>query len=70
MVQNKYVPSKFNALSHTEDGGLMLYNSYSGAMVHFSPEEKEIVMTSLRRDGIPELDHEVKKNYMIMVLLY
>jgi uncharacterized protein len=61
MVQNKYVPSKFNALSHTEDGGLMLYNSYSGAMVHFSPEEKEIVMTCLRRDGIPELDHEVKK---------
>ncbi len=57
----KYVPSKFNALSRTEDGGLMMFNSYTGAMVHFSKDEKDEVMASIRRQGVEELDTEVKQ---------
>jgi len=60
-LEKKYVPSKFNALSHTDDKGLMLFNSYSGAIVHFSAEETEEVMTCLRRAGISELDSEIKQ---------
>lgn len=60
-TKGKYVPSTFNALSHTDDGGLIMYNSYSGAIVNFSPEEKKEVMACLKRSGINELNNEVRK---------
>lgn len=59
--QNKYVPSKFNAQSNTEDNGIMLFNSYSGAIAHFSEKEKADVLASLKRIGINELDTDVKQ---------
>ena len=59
--KNTYIPSKFNALSKTDDGGVILYNSYTGAIVDFLPEEKEEVMASLKRTGTSELNTEVKK---------
>lgn len=62
LTQTKYVPSKFNALSHTDDGSLILYNSYSGAIVNFSSEEKEDVMNCLKVTGIEELDSEVRQS--------
>lgn len=59
---NKYIPSKFNALSKTDDGGVILYNSYTGAIVDFSDEEKAEVMGSLKRTGTEALDSDVKKS--------
>ncbi|WP_397540093.1 radical SAM protein [Rummeliibacillus pycnus] len=59
--KNNYVPSKFNALSKTDDGGVILYNSYTGAIVDFSEEEKAEVMGSLKRTGAAALDSDVKK---------
>jgi uncharacterized protein len=38
--KNRYVPSRFNALSHTDDNGVVLFNSYTGAIAYFSDEEK------------------------------
>ena len=61
MEKNKYVPSKFNALSKTDDGGVILYNSYTGAIVDFTDKEKSEVMDSLKRTGTKTLDSEVKK---------
>ena len=41
-------PSRFNAQTQVDDGGLVLYNSYSGALASFSPEERERVLGWLR----------------------
>ena len=56
-----YIPSKFNALTKTEDGGIVVYNSYTGAIVNFEADEREEVMTALKRQGSPALDTEVKQ---------
>lgn len=61
LQNNKYVPSKFNALSKTDDGGVILYNSYTGAIVDFTDKEKAEVMDSLKRSGTESLDSDVKK---------
>lgn len=50
--KNTYVPSTFNALAHTDDNGVILANSYTGAIAYFSEEEKADVLTSLKRAGI------------------
>lgn len=59
---NRYVPSRFNALSHTDDNGVVLYNSYTGAVTYFSDEEKETVMSSLKRTGTEILENEIHKD--------
>lgn len=52
--------SRFNALSHTEEEGLILYNSYTGALIDFSKDEKEEVLGLLKNaDTWPDTD--VKK---------
>jgi uncharacterized protein len=60
--KNNYVPSRFNALSHTDDNGVILLNSYNGALVHFSENEKAEVLASLKRVGTNELENEVQKD--------
>ena len=60
--KNSYVPSKFNALSHTGDNGVVLFNSYNGAITHFSDEEKETVINSLKRTGTDRLENEIQKD--------
>ena len=59
-MSSTYKASRFNALSHTEEEGLILYNSYTGALIDFSKEEKEDVIGLLKSaDTYP--DTEVKK---------
>ena len=59
-MSSTFKASRFNALSHTEEEGLILYNSYTGALIDFSKEEKEEVMGLLKSaDTYP--DTEVKK---------
>jgi len=41
-------PSRFNAQTKVDDGGLVLYNSYSGAIASFSAEEQTRVLSWLR----------------------
>ncbi|MBP1933001.1 radical SAM/SPASM domain-containing protein [Ammoniphilus resinae] len=50
MQENGWVPSRFNAVSHTDDGGVILYNSYTGAIATFTQEED--VLSALRRGGV------------------
>lgn len=50
-MENTYKASRFNALSETEENGLILYNSYTGALLDFSGEEKEEVMALLKQTG-------------------
>lgn len=57
----KYVPSRFNAQSQTDDNGIVLYNSYNGAIVAFSEDEKEEVLSSLKRTGIEKLETDIQK---------
>ncbi len=61
-MDTHYVPSRFNVLSRTDDHGMILYNSYTGAIVSFSEDEKPEVMACLKRAGITELDSDVKKS--------
>lgn len=58
---SRYVPSRFNALSHTDDNGVVLFNSYTGAVAYFSDEEKDDVLTSLKRAGTEILENEIQK---------
>ncbi|MDQ0201530.1 radical SAM/SPASM domain-containing protein [Neobacillus ginsengisoli] len=53
MSSTRWLPSRFNAISHADNGDLILYNSYSGAIVSFSVEEKQEVMSALKREGLP-----------------
>jgi uncharacterized protein len=61
-TKNTYVPSRFNALSHTDDNGVVLFNSYNGAILHFSEEEKDEVLSSLKRVGQKEFESEIQRN--------
>jgi len=52
MKQHNWVRSRFNAISSTKEGELLLYNSYTGAISAFPDEEREEVMASLKGHGI------------------
>lgn len=52
MSNMKWFPSRFNAISQTESGELILYNSYTGAIVVVTAEEKKDVLQALKRSGI------------------
>lgn len=56
---SKYIPSRFNALSHTDDHGLVLFNSYTGAIATFSEKEKQTVLHALKRAGLNQLDRDL-----------
>jgi uncharacterized protein len=60
--KNSYVPSRFNALANTDDNGVILFNSYNGAIVHFTEEEKSNVLPSLKRTGTKELATAIQKD--------
>lgn len=52
MLTKQWVPSRFNAISQADNGELILYNSYTGAIASFSHEEKAEVLTALNRKGL------------------
>ncbi|MDP4085917.1 MAG: radical SAM protein [Bacillota bacterium] len=52
MSTKRWVPSRFNAISKMENGELVLYNSYTGAIASISAEEKSEVMSALKKEGI------------------
>lgn len=51
----QWKPSRFNAQSADDAGGVVLYNSYTGAIASFSPEERTEVLEWLR-PGTPAPD--------------
>jgi uncharacterized protein len=61
-MTNKYVPSRFNALSQTDDDGVVLFNSYTGAITYFSDKEKQSVLSSLKRTGTDTLENEIQED--------
>ncbi len=61
-TKKSFVPSRFNAMSKTEDNGVILFNSYNGAIVQFSEEEKDNALSALKRTGIPELATDIQKD--------
>lgn len=48
----KWIPSRFNAISQTKNGELILYNSYTGAVGVVAEEEKKTVLQALKPSGI------------------
>lgn len=55
-------PSRFNAQAQVDDDGLVLYNSYSGAIASFSAEERKRVLSWLHPgEADMEPDHEIYK---------
>ncbi|WP_438448523.1 radical SAM protein [Gorillibacterium sp. sgz5001074] len=61
MLEKQMVPSRFNALTEADDGGVILYNSYTGAIVTFSAEERANVTAVLegRMDGLEALAEQM-----------
>lgn len=52
---SQWKPSRFNAQSETDDGGLMLYNSYTGAIVSCSAAERHQILEWLAPSApVPE----------------
>lgn len=51
MSIKRWLPSHFNAVSQADNGELILYNSYTGAIASFSEDEKQPVILALR-EGI------------------
>lgn len=47
-MEKNVKPSRFNALSQTDEDGLILFNSYTGALADFTREEKNEVMGYLK----------------------
>lgn len=47
-MEKNVKPSRFNALSQTDEDGLILFNSYTGALADFTREEKDEVMGYLK----------------------
>lgn len=64
MTTNRWLPSRFNAISKADNGDMILYNSYTGAIVTVSPEEKQSVSAFLKKEGVPE---EVPENLQWLV---
>ncbi|MED3553072.1 radical SAM/SPASM domain-containing protein [Cytobacillus praedii] len=56
-----YVPSRFNAITHTDDNGVVLMNSYNGAICYFSDKEKDEVLSTIKKTGTNELASEIKQ---------
>lgn len=48
---NQWVPSRFNVRARTEDGGLVVWNTFRGTMSVFGPEQREAVEAMLSRNG-------------------
>lgn len=51
MSTNRWVPSHFNAITQVENGELVLYNSYTGAIASIAVEEKPAIMAALKKEG-------------------
>ncbi|MDG5787470.1 radical SAM protein [Evansella sp. AB-P1] len=50
-MEQTYLPSRFNVLTHTHSKELIIYNSYSGAIASFSPSEKDEVLRLMKKEG-------------------
>lgn len=51
LIERSWVPSRFNARTHSEDGHLILWNSYSGTICAFPPEQAATVVRALSQQG-------------------
>lgn len=48
----RWVPSRYNIRAVTDDGGLVLWNTYRGSMSVFRPEQKTLIEKLLSRKGL------------------
>jgi uncharacterized protein len=49
---NRWIPSRYNEISYSKSGDLLVYNSYTGAIASFSDDEKSDALDALRASGI------------------
>lgn len=48
----EWVPSRYNVRAGTDDGSLVVWNSFHGTMSVFGPEQRDTVEEHLRRTGV------------------
>lgn len=48
---NRWIPSRFNARSTADDGSLILWNTYTGAISVFRAEQSDMIKAVLRKEG-------------------
>ena len=68
-MEKNYKASRFNALTNTEEDGLILFNSYTGALADFSTDEKEEVMGYLKNqpgiEGSPVKEALINHGFLV-----
>ncbi|MCF8564858.1 radical SAM protein [Alicyclobacillus tolerans] len=50
----KWIPSRYNVRSSTEDGHLLLYNTFTGAIIEVDSNEKSEILSMLTKHGTIE----------------
>ena len=68
--ERRYVPSRFNTRTTSEDGRLVMWNTFSGKITVFEPNQVEMVETLLTQQGItakPEgmVEYLHKRGYLV-----
>ena len=53
-IQPTWKPSRFNMWTHSSDGTLLIYNSFSGALVRVNRTEADHIATILNRQSVVE----------------
>ena len=51
-VRERFVPSRYNARTVGDDGRLILWNTFTGAVSVFKPRDRERVVAALARGGV------------------
>jgi uncharacterized protein len=52
LVRERFVPSRYNARTVGDDGRLILWNTFTGAVSVFKPRDRERVLAALARTGV------------------
>lgn len=52
VARERFVPSRYNARTVGDDGRLILWNTFSGAVSVFKPRDRERVVAALARTGV------------------
>src|SRR5215207_6664198 len=65
-----WIPSRYNVRATAEDGRLVLWNTLSGKMTVFRPEDREAVLGLLERKGFEApkekvVEYLVERGYLV-----
>src|SRR4029077_9832554 len=69
-LSQHWVPSRYNVRATAEDGRLVLWNTLSGKITVFKPEDRELVLELLQKKGFEAprekvVEYLVERGYLV-----